>query len=194
MGKRIKQKGFTLVEVITVVAIIGILSAIAVPNFLSWLPNMRLKAAARDLYSNMQKIRMVAIKTNQSQAIVFDTANNKYIICSSPGVDGKWSELADNSIVQSYDFTQSKSGIGYGSGSIVGNNSVNVPPVAIPADNVSYLPDKVGSVNKVLMFNSRGTGTGGYVYLQNKDNTVFAIGTQTSGLIILRRWMGGSWQ
>ena len=64
MRSKKRQKGFTLVEVMIVVAIIGILAAIAVPSFLSWLPNMRLKAAARDLYSNMQKAKMEAIKSN----------------------------------------------------------------------------------------------------------------------------------
>jgi prepilin-type N-terminal cleavage/methylation domain-containing protein len=59
-----RQRGFTLVEVIIVVAIIGILSAIAVPNFISWLPNMRLKAASRDLYSHMMRAKMEAIRSN----------------------------------------------------------------------------------------------------------------------------------
>lgn len=63
-GTKKRQKGFTLIEVIIVIAIIGILSAIAVPNFLSWLPNMRLKAASRDLYSHMMRAKMEAIKSN----------------------------------------------------------------------------------------------------------------------------------
>jgi Tfp pilus assembly protein FimT len=169
-----------------VVAIIGILISIAIPNILSWLPNIRLKAAARDLYSSMQKTRMEAVKTNQSWAIVFNSANNTFSICSSPGADANWSTLGDNTVTQTYSFTGSNSGIGYGSGNIVGNNSM-VTGDPIPANFVSY-------ANNVLVLNSRGTGNGGYVYLQNQNNTVFAVGTQTSGRILLRRWMGGSWQ
>ena len=82
MRAKTGQRGFTLVEVMIVVAIIGIFAAIALPNFLSWLPNIRLKAAARDLYSNMHKTRTEAVKTNHDWAIVFDTANNRYLMLS----------------------------------------------------------------------------------------------------------------
>ena len=187
MQRRIQQQGFTLAEVIMVLAIIGILAAIAIPNFLSWLPNMRLKAAARDLYSSMQKARAEAIKTNRSHAIVFDTANNRYVLCSSPGADDNWSTLADNTVVETTDFGNYKSGVGYGHGTIVGNNSVTGE--AIPADNVSYI-----SPANVLVINSRATSNAGYVYLHNQDNTVFAVGTLSSGAIVSKRWMGGSWQ
>lgn len=59
-----RQRGFTLLEVIIVVVIIGIMAAIAVPNFLSWLPNMRLKAASRDLYGHMMRAKVEAVKSN----------------------------------------------------------------------------------------------------------------------------------
>ena len=47
------QKGFTLIELMIVVAIIGILSAIAIPNFLTF----RLKAKTSEAKSNLGSIR-----------------------------------------------------------------------------------------------------------------------------------------
>ena len=50
-----KKSGFTLIELMIVIAMIAILSAVAVPRFQAWLPVYRLKSAASDLHSNMQK-------------------------------------------------------------------------------------------------------------------------------------------
>jgi type IV fimbrial biogenesis protein FimT len=67
------QGGFTMVELIVTIAVIAILFAIAVPNIISWLPNYRLKAAARDVISNFQKAKMEAVKRNTDVVINFTT-------------------------------------------------------------------------------------------------------------------------
>lgn len=67
----IPQSGFTLVEIMIVVGVIAILSAIATPFIMNWLPNMRLQSAARHLLTDMQNAKNEAIKTNTNVTLVF---------------------------------------------------------------------------------------------------------------------------
>jgi len=85
-----KNYGFTLVELMVTIAIIAIVSAIAIPSYISWLPNYRLKSAVLDLEGNIQRTRLQAIKHNQTWAVLFDQANDIYYVCSNPGVNGLW--------------------------------------------------------------------------------------------------------
>jgi len=64
-------EGFTLIEVMIVLTIIGIIAAIAVPNFLTWAENNRLRAASQELLSDMQHAKSEAIKRNRNVVIVF---------------------------------------------------------------------------------------------------------------------------
>ena len=75
-----KRSGFTIIELIIVIAILGILTAVGVPNFLSWLPKYRLKSAARDLYSNMQLAKMAAIKANGNCSVTYSSNPDQYTV------------------------------------------------------------------------------------------------------------------
>ena len=72
------RSGFSLVELMVAIAIIGILAGIAIPNFLSFLPNSRLRAATRDVVSCLQEMKIRAIKENANTVIDFDLANDQY--------------------------------------------------------------------------------------------------------------------
>jgi prepilin-type N-terminal cleavage/methylation domain-containing protein len=68
------SKAFTLLEVLMVMLIMAIAAAFAIPAFSTWLPDYRLKAAARDLFSNLQLAKITAAKNGSFCTICFNQA------------------------------------------------------------------------------------------------------------------------
>ena len=69
MGAPRKQHGFTLAEVLVVVAVVAILAAIAAPNLSGMVRKQRLKTASFDVFSSLNLARSEAIKRNRQVTI-----------------------------------------------------------------------------------------------------------------------------
>ncbi len=71
--KNSAEKGFTLVELIIVMAIMAIISAIAVPNYKAFMTQRRLNGAAREVMSSLMEARMKAVSINQRVKVSFES-------------------------------------------------------------------------------------------------------------------------
>ena len=76
-------------EMMIIIAIIGIAAAIAIPSFMSLLPGMRLNGAARMIMGDLMAARMSAVKDNNNYKVYFNSPSaNQYQILDDNDNDG----------------------------------------------------------------------------------------------------------
>jgi len=188
-----KELGFTLMELMITIVILCILLGLAIPGFSSWLPKYRLRGAARDIYSNLQLAKMTAVKDRNRCKVLFNVAGGSYQVSSvSSGPNGTFGDADDVTVtLKTVNFSEYGSSVGYGNGSAtsgVGGGGFD--------NEVTFDEDGIVFDSRGMVFKPSGPAAtaDGYVYLQNNKNSAFAVGVLTSGVILIRRWTGSTWQ
>lgn len=109
------SRGFTLIELIVVVVIVGIFAAIAMPSFSSMLHRSSVRAAADEFYDLLQYARAEAVTrgtivninaaVNTTQIVVALGANASGTVLRQVGANGLQTGVAINSAVNSVNFS-----------------------------------------------------------------------------------------
>ncbi|MBM4314039.1 MAG: prepilin-type N-terminal cleavage/methylation domain-containing protein [Deltaproteobacteria bacterium] len=90
--KILEKSGLSLMELMIVIAIMGIVSAIAAPNFLNYMAERRLSGAARMVMSDLLAARAKAVSMNQKVKISY-VSTHTYGIWNDADSNGT---IADN--------------------------------------------------------------------------------------------------
>jgi prepilin-type N-terminal cleavage/methylation domain-containing protein len=61
-----KTKGFTLIEILVSIAILGIIAAIATPSFLTWVNNKKIEDVTTNIEGTLKEAQSTAIRKNKT--------------------------------------------------------------------------------------------------------------------------------
>ncbi len=159
------SKGFTFLEVLLVLSIIGILSTIAVSDISAFTDKFNLQSAARQISTDLREMKMLSTIERSNLTVDFDTVNNFY------DLPGRRSNLPQ--------------GIRFGFS----------PGVLGPPNNPAETPDTDGVtfISNRVSFYSQGSNSLGTIYITNDRNVTMAISLSITGKIKIWRWNGERW-
>jgi prepilin-type N-terminal cleavage/methylation domain-containing protein len=175
-----KNRGFTLLELIAVMALIAIMAALAVPNYLAWLPKYRLDDAARSLRSDLRLARMRAVSEGRIFIVTFEVEKGSYNIY----VD----RVREENRVRTVVIGETFKGVEYG----------YLPGKSPSGTRIKRPVTFSGTPPKVSFKPSGMAGKAGSVYLTTSGNTDVerqrAITVISTGRVRLYRRLAGGWE
>ena len=169
-----RKCGFSITELLTTLAIIGLFASLAMPSFINYQRQKAVRAAAAEIRSMFQSARSRAIARKRHAGLKFTASGSewRYALCDDGDGDGiRNDDLASgiDRCVESPRPVLRESGfatIGLPSDAIVDPDGDPLPPTRPP---VQF------NASTICSFAPTGTATPGTIYLTNRDGDVYAV-------------------
>jgi Tfp pilus assembly protein FimT len=149
--RRFGQAGFTVSELFVVIGLVGVLTAISTPFFLSFIRASTLRAGAEEMTTALHRARQLAIKDNRSMCVENSGGRVRYrvgtctgTIWTGPGTDSNgFIQFANNIGVTSGQVTFTYIGTAPLGGSYTVSNphdAKTLSVVVVPSGRISITP------------------------------------------------------
>jgi len=167
-----QDKGFSLIELMVVLAILAIVVGISAPNFKDWGARANLKSDSRTLYANIIQAKLDAVNLGADVALVLDLANGQYHVCTSPGPDSNWNTMLDNITIRTTSLDPGEIKFGFGNAA------------------ADWQSNPLSQANSTV-FDVLGGSPGGRVFIENQNqNICYAADISISGFVKIRKYSG----
>ncbi len=181
-----REAGFTMTELLIVVSIIGIISAMAIPAFSSLYKGSCLKSVMYEITEMIKQGKQSALVNEKYYAIGFNTVDGRVSLLSGRGPDGKWN-TSDDEVVRSFRLSDMGGGLSFGHGDYGPIDSAH----AAAPDGIAVPP----SSNNSFIFNPDLTGNAGTVYIRSASGAAMALLINSEDYSYkMYKWNGKMWE
>jgi len=183
MIKKTKSKGFTLVELMVVIVLIGIIIAIAIPNFADMQTTARIRAGAQEVAQDFRQLRERALGQGINIIVTFNIVNNREYTVT----------YTDNAGIP-HSNTDKLGGSTGGQLHYGVASDMSTPVLSPPGEGNDGIGDGVDfeAGGNTLILDSRGGATHGIVYITNGKKST-AVGINSLGKVRVYQGKNNIW-
>ncbi len=161
--------GFTLLELIVVLVIISLMSALVVPRLVGPMSNLDLKTASQKISASLRYARSQAASEKTTYAALFDFDNNRLVIINPAPAKGEGSmnnqEAIEKMLEEQQDQEKNRPG---------GLKTYKLPDGVKLAKGVSKEGDVNSGIFPVFFFPGGGS-SGGEITLANEQGRLYKV-------------------